>query len=122
MRRFAMAMVLLCGLTIFWCWSRASVAAGSADASTSFLRNIHIGDHVRLCLQHGTSTADYVEGTLSGFDGSSFEVSGETRALCSNDKNVVGMEDRKTISIVPLTSVAFVEKTVSEQFVPSTQP
>jgi hypothetical protein len=36
--------------------------------------------------------------------------------------NVTGPEDRKTLSIVPLSSVLFAEKTVSEQFIPGSHP
>jgi hypothetical protein len=123
MRKFAMLAVFLCGLTIVWGWRRAPAATGTVDSAALFSGNIHTGDQVRVYLRHNSnsSTLEWVDGTLTGFDGSSFEVSGETKDIASKD-NVTGMDDRKTLSIIPVSSVLFVQKTISEQFVPDTHP
>ncbi len=122
MRKIFLLAIVVCCLTVVWCRQPAPAATGATDSATALRRNLHTGDEVRLYLQHGTSTMDCVAGTLIGFDGTSFEVSGEIKELCGKTNGVTGVDDRKTLSIVPVASVSFVEKTVSEQFVPSTQP
>ena len=121
MRKLVMLSVILCSVLIGWCWRPAPAATSMVDSAALYQRNLHAGDKVRLYLQHSPSTADYVEGTLTAFDGSSFEVSGETEEFSAKG-NVTGVAFRKTLTIVPVSGVSYVQKTISEQFVPSNQP
>ena len=114
MRKIALISASLLLLAGGW-FKRAGAGPGATNPLALVAPGLESGDNVRLYLSRGLSgDQPYLEGTLRGFDGTSFEMSGETRELINTAKGLE-MDSRQVIRWVPRASVLYIEKTVSEK-------
>lgn len=119
MRKFLLPAVLFGGLTAGWLLNRAPAAIGTADTAASLSSNLQMGDQIELYLDHSKAGSQVsLDGKLTALNESTFELIGENEVPLANG----AYRHQQVLYIVPRDRVIYVEKTISSQSFPATQP